>query len=169
MPVTATSYASKVSDAVVRMLAASTTFQTWVSAASAALAKNKIIEDDSGGAVSKYASDGTTADLTGNWAVVRVGDVKSTDRAWLLFGKEGEAAITLVEKLTANDLPPEIIRRARNNADLIRADFEALFSTAADFIPAGILTTSPTHVADDTGSLKGRVVTILHLSWRDIP
>lgn len=169
MTVSPTSYDAKTSDAFVRMLSACTSVQTWLGAANAAAALTKILEDDSGDLVTKYAGDGSSVDLAGNFLVVRLGETRRVDRAWLTWGTEGDATIVLAEVATAGDKAPESMRRARNNAGAIRVEFESKFSGQADYIPAGRITMSETVVCDESGGLNGRLLTILTVAWRDIP
>lgn len=169
MPVTPTSYDAKTSDAFVRMLSACTSVQTWLGAANAAAALSKILEDDTGDLVAKYASDGATFDVSGNFLVVRLGETRRTPRAWLTWGTDGDATIVLAEVATPGDKAPEAFRRARNNAGAIRVEFESKFSAQADYIPAGNITVSDTVLCDESGGLNGRLLTILTVAWRDIP
>lgn len=169
MVLAANGYEAKVSEALVQMLADSGTFQTWCGVP--AQPKSRVVEDDGGEGVA-YASDNTVLDpSTGNWAAVRLADpaCRNITRAGFnTYGKQGSALITLVERVTAGDKPAEVIRRARNNAGLIKDEIQALFGASAARICAGEVSLGPTNLQDDTGALKGCCLTELPIEWRDL-
>lgn len=103
MTVTATGYSALVSKALVDMLAASTTFQAALAVSDAANAKKSIIEDDADLAL--LATDGSTViDLAQTWAMVHVTNHRRVDRAYMVWGDEGEARIQLL--LRAGGIAP---------------------------------------------------------------
>lgn len=166
-PLASTSYASLVSQAVCLMLSSSANFQAWTGTNSSATALSWIVEDD-GGVGQCYATNNAELDpAAGNWAAVRMGEPKRVQRAFLTWGWGGDGEIQLVEHITAGDKPPEVIRRARNNAGLIGQDMQALFGSTGALV-AGEIDVGKSVIQDLTKSLANCVITPIHLTWRDL-
>lgn len=165
--VDASSYESKVSAALVQMLADSMTFQALVGADDATSAKAFIVEDDAGDL--SLAVDGTEINTAGSFSVIRTGEARRTDRAFMTWGREGEAEITLGIRFETNDTPDSAFRRARNCAGLIAADLQALVGASASRLAYATFQLGDVLLADEVGSLANSFVVSIAVAWRDIP
>jgi hypothetical protein len=173
MTVTADSYESKVSAAIVQMLADSTNWLLITDAYDATDAKAFIVEDDGG--ESLLAVDGTPIDITAPWAVVHINESKRSDRAWLTFGREGSASVILMLRATAGDSAPDAVRRARNTGGLIAADMQALVGASssrllyATFDVGEVVVEAEDGALGADGTLSPTYMVPISITWRDIP
>jgi hypothetical protein len=126
------SYESAVVQAVIAMLADSTTFRTLVGADDAEGAKTRIVETWSGVAEGNEAN-GTATPVEGPdfdlgdgepWAIVDLVDMSVDQPALGVSVPNWRASINLYIPIPADLLPPEIIRRGRNIVGGIRQDCE---------------------------------------------
>lgn len=166
MTVSATSYESQVSAALVSMLAACAAFT------GAGGSRANIAEDDGGLARAPKNADGGTLVLSSVWAVVRVMKCVSRLRAFDSYSHEGDAQILVVIPRNINEVHTDWMRRARNIAGGCRDQMNALWGTTISAVPtpaAGEITVTDPIVADDTSALSGSCFIHLEIAWRDIP
>ena len=165
MTVTPTSPEALWSDAIVQLVADSTTFQTLTDTDDDTEAKAFILEDDGG--EDAIAVDGTTELDTDAacWAVVRLGAMRRVERAIATFGWEGDATVAITVRTEEDDTPADCFRRARN----VAGEMMALVGTSA---------TRPQYLVADVGEvfrtapdsdLKGAMLVVLSITFRDIP
>jgi hypothetical protein len=153
-----TSYKASATFAAITMVAGSATFQTLVAAASATLAKAKIVEEWggtpklAGGEGKAIACDNSGFTATPPYAIVRVPEIRTELVGVGFYRFYGEVEILLLQarKLTG-ETPPESMRRAANIADAIRAEINAQFGATSCFATGSCSIIGP-GLPDDAGA-----------------
>jgi hypothetical protein len=166
LPITATSYESQVSAALVSMLATAASFTAG--GGSRAL----IAEDDGGHIRDPKNADGNSLVMSGIWAVVRVNKCRSFLRALNTYGHDGDAQILIVIPRNVSESVTDGMRRARNIGGGIRDDMNAMWGTVISSVPtpaSGEINVTECVLADDTGPLAGKFFIHLEIAWSDIP
>lgn len=167
MTVTSDSYESKVSEAVVAMLANSATFRTLVGAGSAAAALAFIVEDI-GGKDGK-AIDGTVISLAGNYAICGIGPVEEELRAVNTYGHSGVAGVKIMFAVDLTEDPDDRFRAGRNTQGKIKEEMRALFGTSNSYLTAGTIVSEQIELTEATGKNRFHLNLNLVINWRDVP
>lgn len=140
MPVTATSYKALATQAGITMLAGSATFRTLVGAATATLAKAKIVEEWggtpalAGGQAKAYASDLSAFTPAPPYAIARCIELITAREGVGIIRYRGSIGLLILQaRRVSTETPPESLRRATNVADAIRDEIQAQFAAAGCF------------------------------------
>lgn len=148
----ADSYEAQVVAAAIAMLAASSTWQTWIGAADATAARGRIVETWTGIAEllqedgTATAVDGTTFDaLDGTpWAIVSAPGLAVDDIGVDTVAMSYTVAAAIMWQPSADHTPGERYRAGRNQIGAIRDDIQALFGSAGMLALGAVSSEGPT-------------------------
>lgn len=158
MPVSYDSYEAKAVERVIAMLADSATFRTLVAAATAAAAKQRIVESwggeprDAAGDERAVACDGTAFAAVPPFAHVHCAELTPTLEGIGVYSYAGTVMIGLaMPRRAALETPGEAMRRGRNVLGAIRLELTTMLGGSTYLATATISTQGP-EVPDDTGA-----------------
>lgn len=163
------SYEALVIQYAMAQLAAGATFQSIVLDP---LLPNQSIIESLGGVPTATQEEneaasiaGTTIDLlTEVYAIVHADSFEQFEIAHNTYGYRAAIRITLAIPPVTADTPPEILRRVRNYAGLIRADISALFGQAG-YLLRGTISIDETSVMPEDSMQKGYGVAVLTIHF----
>lgn len=170
MPETPTSYEALVVAYAIEQLAACATFQTLTGTASAAAAKARIVDGWGGWPADNAGRDKATnalGDVIALEAPFAEAHSTAFDRqqvALAEYGHRGEVTILVVAAAGADELPPDVMRRGRNLAGAIAAEFQAQFGTVGRLLAGDVRVEGPS-APDETFRTFDFLLTV---AWRDV-
>jgi hypothetical protein len=177
MPVTPTSYEALTLDAVVGLVAGSTTFRTAAGAADAAAARGLILLVD-GGILGEDGNEELTADSGATFdprtvpAWAHVGavppELQTSAAVPYLWQETGSTTIRIWAKPATAYNPPDFVRWAMNLIGGIRADIIAQIGGATTLLAADI--TARLEALPKPGDhATGYAAMSLDIDWRSLP
>lgn len=171
MPVTATSRESKISEALVNMLANCADAQSITGTASLAACKAFIVEDYGGERGTFKAVDGSTLNPDLTFLIVRLGKITTEKRARDTYGWMAEAFITVNLLSASGDTPAEKLRRVRNAQGNICAQLTAQLGSTSPFtaLTAGNFDPDACTLADDISPNRQHLVAPIDCTLYDLP
>ncbi len=171
MTVGYTSYKATATQAGITMLAGSATFQTLVGAASATLAKAKIVEEWggtpvlAGGQGKAVASDLSAFTATPPFAILRNAELITERIGVGIIAYRGTISLLLLQaRRLTGETAPETLRRAANIADAIRAEIQAQFGTSGCFAEGACSIHGP-GLPDETGADADAIEAIITIDF----
>lgn len=178
MPVTPTSYEALTLDAIVGLIAGSTTFQTAAGVASAAAARGRIVLVD-GGVIEDdaetpalTADSGATFDPSSVAAWAHVGavppELTSAHAVPYLWQESGSCTVRIWAKPSTSYDPPDFVRWALNLIGGIRADVQAAIGGASTLLAADLLARLEA-LPKPGDHASGYGVMSLDITWRSLP